>query len=75
MALLAKIKALSGIVSAAKGVKGMIFADGKFKPERAAMLGCVLVILLVAMNFMEYEEVASAVQLLDEVSDVVGYQE
>ena len=54
-------------------VKRWIFSDGKFVPKRAIILIITLVLLTLGTHFFGEDTVNSAVDALDEVSDVIGY--
>lgn len=52
--------------------KKMIFVDGKFHPTRAFMLFVFLIVIIVSIGFIGAENTNEAVDLLDEISDVIG---
>lgn len=56
-------------------LKGWIFADGKFKPIRALILLVSFVVLLFSVNYFGAADVEIALDMLDEVSDIIGYSE
>lgn len=58
-----------------KNVKSWIFPDGKFSLERTIVLLVALAILLFASAILSPEQLTLAVELLDEVSDIIGYAE
>lgn len=68
-----------GLIKLAIGIlpslKGWIFADGKFKPIRALILLASFIVLLFSINYFGAAEVEIALDMLDEVSDIIGYAE
>ena len=69
------LKSLKILTSVGPTLKSWIFADGKFSPKRALILLITLVVLFLGIHFIGVENVTSAVDMLDEVSDVIGYEE
>lgn len=55
--------------------KQAFFADGKFQPQRALILVAALVILGIGYHFLGADGLKFVIDMLDEVSDVIGYEE
>lgn len=64
---------LNVFLAVGPSVKSWIFSDGKFVPKRAIILIVTLVLLTLGTHFFGEETVNSAVDALDEISDVIGY--
>lgn len=66
---------LNTIVSVGPKLKSWVFADGKFQPARALYL----LLFFIALGVMAYvlgpEQTEVVVDMLDDVSDIVGYVE
>jgi hypothetical protein len=56
-------------------LKSAVFSDGIFKPTRAAYLIAFFIVLAITYTTMGPEATADVVELLDDVSDVIGYAE
>lgn len=56
-------------------VKGMIFSDGKFNLKRALILLVGGAVIGAGVYFLGYDNTAAALDLLDELSDMIGYVE
>lgn len=63
------------IVSALPSIKGWIFSDGKFKPSRAVVLIVMAVLLGLSYHHLGKDGTESVIEMLDDVSDIVGYAE
>lgn len=59
----------------APAVKGWIFSDGKFNVKRTILLLIFLVVLGLGYHFIGEEGVNFALEHLDDVSDIIGYEE
>lgn len=70
---MSKLSLFVNLLPKLKGIKGWLFADGKFQLDRAIVLIISLVILLVAIHVFGLPTVEAAITLLDEVSDIFGY--
>ncbi len=55
-----------------KTVKTWIIADGKFQPKRAGVLLLFFVIILLAVNYTGAANTEIAIDLLDEISNIIG---
>lgn len=66
-----KLRLLLGVLPS---LKGWLWADGKFVPQRALVLLGAGVGLGVSLYFLGTENTQVLVELLDEVSDIVGYE-
>ena len=55
-------------------LKSFIYADGKFSKPRAIILIITLFGLILAIEFFGLETVMNSINLLDEVSDIYGYE-
>lgn len=66
---------LSIVKEVGPSIKSWIFADGKFSRNRAITLIGALALLCAAIYFVGAENVAIAVDMLDDVSDIIGYEE
>lgn len=62
-------------VKLAPYLKGMIFADGKFAPKRALSLAVLMIITIIGVKFIGADQMEVVVDLVDELSDVIGYSE
>lgn len=62
-------------ISIAPKIKGWVFSDGKFQPNRAGVLLIALIILVVGSVFMDVEHIHAVTDALDEISDIIGYVE
>lgn len=65
------VKLLAKVLPSAKS---WIFSDGKFNFKRAGVLLVALILIVLGVEFFGYETMNQSVDLLDEVSDIVGYQ-
>ena len=54
-------------------LKEMIFSDGKFKPTRALYLALFFVLVAVSIKLIGVEATEQAIEVLDEISDLIGY--
>lgn len=71
-----KIIKLAGVfMRVLPNLKSFIFADGKFQAVRALYLMMFMVIIGGMVYFLGFEETAQIVDLLDDVSDLIGYVE
>lgn len=68
-----KLNLFINLLPKLKGIKGWLFADGVFKKDRAIILVVALVVLLVAINVLGVQTTTIAIELLDELSDIIGY--
>lgn len=66
-----KLRMLLGILP---NIKGWLWADGKFSPPRALVLLAAGTGLGVSIYFLGAANTATLVELLDEVSDIVGFE-
>ena len=69
------IKLGINLLSIVPKIKGLIFADGKFKPKRGLLLLVFFVGILLGYKYVGVDETHQAIDALDEVSDVIGYGE
>lgn len=53
-------------------LKQILFIDGKFKPIRAFYLILFLIILIYSISFIGVDDTNDAIDMLDEISDVIG---
>ena len=53
-------------------LKQMLFIDGKFNPIRAFYLILFLIILIDSISFIGVDDTNEAIDMLDEISDVIG---
>ena len=65
-----KLKVLLGFVPK---LKQYIFADGVFKKDRAIILMVSFIMLLVAIQIFGIDKVLLGIDLLDDLSDILGY--
>lgn len=56
-------------------VKSMIFSDGKFNLKRALVLLIGGGVIGTGVYFLGYDNTAAVLDLLDELSDMIGYAE
>lgn len=56
-------------------IKKWIFPDGKFKETRALILILFFIVIIVSVHTVGFSNVETAINLLDEVSDIIGYSE
>jgi hypothetical protein len=56
-------------------LKGAIFSDGVFKPRRAAVMVVFFIVLAITYTVLGPEGTADIVEMLDDVSDSIGYAE
>lgn len=62
-------------IGAGPSIKGAIFSDGKFKPKRAVILLVGFVLITGSMYFFGADNTEVAIELLDDLSDSMGYAE
>jgi len=55
-------------------LKSYIFADGKFRKDRAVILLITLFLLILSIKLFGIETVITSIEMLDEVSDILGYE-
>jgi len=60
-------------ITAAPNIKSWLFSDGKFKPLRALIIALFFVLILLSVHFFGFEATERNIDLLDEISDVIGY--
>lgn len=72
MKWLGSIQILTSVLPIAKA---WIFADGKFQSMRALILLLALCILGVLTRFLGVETTTEVVDMLDDISDAIGYVE
>lgn len=65
-------KALGMFKGIAPAVKAFVFADGKFRKDRAIILLVAFVLIMLSVNFMGAATVEQSIELLDDFSDVIG---
>lgn len=63
------------IIPMIPSIKAAIFADGKFKPKRAVILLAFLITIGGMIHLIGVDETKEAVEMVDEISDTVGYGE
>lgn len=56
-------------------IKNWIFSDGKFNPIRALILLCSFILLLLSLRYFSHDDIIFALDQLDELSDIIGYEE
>lgn len=56
-------------------VKSWFFADGKFNPLRSIILLVAFVLIMIGYSYLGVDETNTAIEALDEVSDVIGYED
>ena len=66
-------RVLTAVIKIAPLVKGWIFSDGKFNLQRSIMLLLFFVALMVGVYVMGVDTVSDTVDILDDVSDQLGY--
>lgn len=69
------MRKLSMFISILPKIKSWIYADGKFNLERALLLAFMFVVLLVAVQYFPVKDIWLALEMLDEVSDIIGYSD
>ena len=69
--MMAKLKMLINILP---GIKGWLWADGKFSPRRGVTLIGAGIGLGVGIYFLGAENTAILVDMLDDISDIIGYE-
>lgn len=69
-----KLNIFKAITMIGPGLKSWVFADGKFNLHRALVLVVMLVILTVMYKVVGPEGVTFIVDMLDELSDAIGYE-
>lgn len=69
-----KLNILRAITMIGPSLKSWVFADGKFKLNRALVLVGLLLILTIMYQVVGQEGVTFIVSMLDELSDVIGYE-
>ena len=52
--------------------KKVIFVDGKFNPTRAIMIFVFLITIIISISYIGVDNTSDAVDLLDDISDVIG---
>lgn len=62
-------------IAVAGKIKQFVWSDGVFKPKRALALAGLLVIIIFGIYLIGAENMVIAVDLLDDVSDSIGYAE
>lgn len=68
-------KLLGGLMKILPNVKGWIWSDGKFNVKRSIILLIFLVVLGLGYHFLGEEGVNFLLHNLDEISDIIGYEE
>lgn len=63
------------IASIGPKLKGWVFADGKFQKTRAGMLLVGFALVALSIHLIGPENTAIALNLLDSLSDMIGYVE
>ncbi len=66
-------KMIAGVITKASDIKKAVFSDGKFSPKRAAIMILAFIVIIVSIEIVGVERVEMAVELLDSVSDAIGY--
>lgn len=72
------IKVLSVFKAVAPLMKSMrlwLMSAGKFSTNRAYILLLFFIIVLIGINYIGLEEVTEAIELIDEISDLIGVVE
>lgn len=69
------MKAVKAVAMIGPGLKSWIFSDGKFNMQRAMVLIVGMVILSVMYHALGPEGVSFVMDMLDEFSDAVGYED
>lgn len=71
-----KLGLIVPIVNAVKSLvptaRAFLFSDGKFRADRALLLLFFFAAICVAVYFLGPQQVADAVDILDDVSDILG---
>lgn len=68
-------KIISGVIKIAPMVKQWIFSDGKFNINRALILLAFFIALLAGCYFLGVDTVSQTIDMLDDVSDQIGYSQ
>lgn len=68
-----KLSLFARLIPKLKDLKMWLFADGKFQLDRAVIILLGFIILLVAIHVFGFAQVEVAIELLDELSDIIGY--
>jgi hypothetical protein len=63
------------LIGAGPSIKSAIFSDGKFKQKRAVILLVGFVLITGSMYFFGADNTEMAIDLLDDLSDSMGYAE
>lgn len=63
------------LATAGPSIKSWVFADGKFQKSRAIILLLGFCLISASMYFFGVDNTAIALDMLDELSDIVGYVE
>lgn len=73
------IRAIASLVNVFSGIapkiKGWIFSDGKFQPVRAICLLLFFIVIAVSASYIGVEDTGVVIDMLDDVSDMLGYSE
>lgn len=69
------VKAVALAVKFLPKIKGAIFADGKFSLKRAIILLVSLAILVGSIWLIGVDNTIIATDILDDISDSIGYEE
>ena len=54
------------------GLKKILFVDGKFNPSRAFWLLLFMLVIITSINYIGIDGTNDAINLLDDVSDIIG---
>ncbi|EIE5877630.1 hypothetical protein LDV99_004568 [Vibrio parahaemolyticus] len=69
------MKGLIRFIPLLKNLKSMVFADGKYRLDRAVVIVVLLCIVMSLVHVFGYEQTVQGIELVDELSDVIGYVE
>lgn len=61
------------LVPLLSNLKALIWADGKFRLDRSIVLLCTLILLVISLRYVTPTELEFIIELLDDVSDILGY--
>ncbi|WAI96123.1 TMhelix containing protein [Vibrio phage vB_VhaP_PG11] len=70
-----KAKLITALLANAGNIKKWIFADGKFSLQRALILVVMFLAILLSVQYFGAANTEIALDFLDEVSDIIGYEE
>ena len=55
-------------------VKSWFFADGKFNPVRSLIILVAFVLIMFGYAYLGVDETNQAIEGVDEISDIIGYE-